>query len=394
MTEHTLRAHSRVGASSMYRWDVCPASVRMSEGIVSPQTPAAAEGTLAHEVAERLLKIELSGNDLAEVAEFESFSKDYDFPDDMFPSVEVYITMVNEIADMFGVSIDDVEIYVEKKFHLKNVDPEAYGTADCIVYIRSLKWLFVIDYKHGKGKVVEAVDNRQGLYYALGALLTLGLDVESVIISICQPRAYHTLGPLRYWRVDLPYVMDFASHLKESIDRTRDPDAPMVPGDHCDFCPARAICPALQEYSLTIAKEEFSPRWSYDPDVLADALKKAPAVRAWLSGLEEFAHQEAKEGRVPPGYKLVDSVARRHWLPQDEEELKFLLTNVFDLGESTIYTEQKLRSPAQVEKLLPKAMRKKLARYYASVSKSTTLVPNKDARPNRSTAFDEFDVLD
>ena len=45
----TLPAHSRLGASTSERWFNCPASVRLSDGIPSRESPYAAEGTLAHE---------------------------------------------------------------------------------------------------------------------------------------------------------------------------------------------------------------------------------------------------------------------------------------------------------------------------------------------------------
>ena len=43
--------HSKIGASSMYRWSKCPGSVRLCEGIVAPQSKYAEEGTKAHEIA-------------------------------------------------------------------------------------------------------------------------------------------------------------------------------------------------------------------------------------------------------------------------------------------------------------------------------------------------------
>ena len=49
------KAHSKIGASSMYRWSKCPGSVRLCEGIKSVSSVYADEGTRAHELAASLL---------------------------------------------------------------------------------------------------------------------------------------------------------------------------------------------------------------------------------------------------------------------------------------------------------------------------------------------------
>lgn len=47
--------HSKIGASSMSRWQKCPGSVRLSEGMDDTTSIFAAEGTVAHGIAEHIL---------------------------------------------------------------------------------------------------------------------------------------------------------------------------------------------------------------------------------------------------------------------------------------------------------------------------------------------------
>ena len=64
---------------------------------------------------------------------------------------------------------------------------DGFGTADCIVIADGE--LNIVDYKHGKGVEVSAVDNPQMMLYALGALEIFDgiYDIDSVRMTIYQP---------------------------------------------------------------------------------------------------------------------------------------------------------------------------------------------------------------
>ena len=53
---HSERAHSLLSASSAHIWINCPPSARLGEQFPDRPTDAAAEGTLAHELAELRLR--------------------------------------------------------------------------------------------------------------------------------------------------------------------------------------------------------------------------------------------------------------------------------------------------------------------------------------------------
>ena len=54
---HAERDHALLSASGAHRWLYCTPSARLEEGFPDTTSEAAAEGTLAHELAELKVKI-------------------------------------------------------------------------------------------------------------------------------------------------------------------------------------------------------------------------------------------------------------------------------------------------------------------------------------------------
>lgn len=357
----TTVAHSRIGASSMYRWSVCPASVRLSENIESRQSKYADEGTKAHEYAAKIL-----------LNEKQVFKVNQEIQD----AVQVYVDYVNSVvAGLADKGIDDV--LVEHRFDLSNIHEGLFGTADCVVLDRAQKLLHVIDYKHGAGIVVDVVNNDQLMYYGLGALLSLGAPVDKVRLTIVQPRAEHEDGTIRHFEFDAFDLVEFAARLKEFAEKTKDPNAPMVEGEHCRFCPAAPVCPLLSKKAMDFAVEKFQDIPTYDADKLSRILEAMPAIKAWLQNVHEFAYREAVQGRCPKGFKLVEKRATRKWAMDTEDTVAALRAL---MGEDANLFEQKLKSPAQIEKMNPK-FKREIDTIVSKISSGATLAPLNDKRP-------------
>lgn len=355
-----MAAHSKIGASSMYRWASCPGSVKLSEGIESVSSAYAAEGTIAHDIASQIL---LGANPSVPV--------DFDGMD----AVGVYVTWAKE------VSKDADKVLVEHKFDLSSLYPGMFGTGDLVV-LKGTR-LIIADYKHGQGIPVEVLEdgkpNMQLLYYALGAMIDTGFKVEQVELVVVQPRCYHPDGPVRSHVFDALELLDFAADLVEAAKRTEDPNAPLKSGDHCRFCPAAPKCPELRKKALEVAQREFAPTFSYDPVQLADTLNQLPALEAFIKSVREFAYREAEHGRCPPGWKLVQKRATRRWKDSEDTtlaKLKSLIT------ETETLFERKLKSPAQVEKMIGKAGKKHIEELVVAESSGYNLAPETDSRPS------------
>lgn len=371
-TQLTPAVHSTLGASIAERWCACPGSVRLSQGIESPQSEYAREGTEAHEAAAfRLTKK----------------GWPYGISDEMQDAAKVYVDLVEkELAED-----KNAILFVEQRLDLSSIHPKMFGTADAVIYFPSKKLLRVYDYKHGKGVPVDVKDNVQLQYYGLGALLKLNMPCDTVELIVVQPRCFHPDGPIRRWALPAFDMLDFAADLKDYATKTEDPNAPLSPGDHCRWCPAAPVCPALLAKAQEVAKSEFSPANTYDPNKLSAVLKWLDIVEEWATSVRTFAYNEAQKGRLPPGFKLVAKQARKKWKAGVDAEV---LGKKFGYA-SHAFLDYSLLSPAGVEKVLTKREhRDALAEFYTKESSGTVLAPESDPRePIKLDAQSEFKAL-
>lgn len=365
-----MSEHSPIGASSMKRWQACPGSVRMSEGIESVSSFYAAEGTVAHWVGEQCLTNNRSPQEyVGQVVEQDGF--DIEITDEMVEAVQVYLDTVNQNM------MPGDKLLVEHRFHLVQLNERLWGTSDATILSPGMKWLTVIDYKHGQGVAVEVKDNPQLLYYAAGALLETKFGAKKVEMVIVQPRCPHPEGSVRCWEVDALDLLDWVPELVDAAKATEDPNAPLATGDHCRWCPAAAICPQLRQEVYAIVQDKFDGS-NYDPEQLATDLENADNVEAWAKAVRSFAYNEAQRGRVVPRFKLVAKKANRSW--KDEREAKKFLV-VYGLDDADMLTEPKLKSPAQIEKVIGRANKDAITPLVTQESNGTVLVPETDKRP-------------
>lgn len=366
--------HSPIGASSYYRWKACPGSVRLSQGIESKSSIYAQEGTLAHEIAALILQ----GQELD--------PKVVSADQEMLDAISVYTKTVNKE--------EGFPLLVEHAFDLSDVFPGLYGTADAIIFHEKSKTLKVFDYKHGAGIPVDVEHNTQLMYYGLGALISSDFVAEHVELVIVQPRCQHIDGPVRRWSLNTFDLLEFAGQLKQDAEIAMSENAPLQPGDHCRFCPAAGMCPALKDRALSVAKTEFAVATAYDPDELAKILTRLPLLEDWISSVREFAYGEASKGKSIPGYKLVAKRATRRW--KDNDYAVSFLKEKCKLKVKAMYGEPSLKSPAQIEKLLTKEQQSQMEDLIEAVSSGNTLAPESDKRPavKQLTASEEFGAIE
>lgn len=357
-------AHSKLGASSMERWSTCAPSVRLSEGMPEIKSKYAEEGTLAHEHAAYYLENRKWRDDL----EME-----------MRDAVQTYTGVV--LSDLSAAGAD-AKLFVEKRFDLSKVYPGLFGTSDAVLYEPKHKLLRVYDYKHGQGIAVDVEQNVQLMYYGLGALLEIGLPAEDVELVIVQPRCYHKNGPVRRWNLPATDLIDFAADLAEYAKRTEDPNAPIVPGDHCRFCRAAPKCPAMVDKATSLAKLAFSPVEKSKPDEseqLGQLLPWLDTLEDWIKNVRQYAYHEAEHGRPPKGWKLVQKVARRKWRSETEVLNRVREKNL--KAEDFIVIKKEIKTAPAVEKEMGKDVFALFSDLVVAESSGTTLVPESDKRP-------------
>ena len=332
MEDHGARQHHRFGGSGMGRLILCPGSYNMSRA-VPPETPsrAAMRGTLAHEIMDHALKGGMRSADDAAMPWIANELLD----DDIVAGVQVALDFVYDILDQYG---DEAELYCEDEFIIESMaDDDVGGYCDVAIWIPSLKLLYVIDYKNGVG-VVEVGDNAQLKFYATGAVQKHFDAADTIIGVIVQPNAFHKDGKIReaYWFRST--MEDFAVTIDEAIFAAKDPNAPLIPGEYqCEWCPARAFCPAREAAALQVVNYTFSTVRHVSNDIararpnipnpfdmsgerLAEILLNAQFLRDFLSDVEKAAYE--KEMTTPgsvPGFKLVEAQARRKWFGEPRQ---------------------------------------------------------------------------
>lgn len=376
-----MTAHSKLGASSAYRWINCPGSVKLSETVpAAPSSDYALQGTAAHELAEVCLLDGCNPRDLFEKGV--PVTKNWDLIDeDMIEAVEVY---VNYVRSRRG------ELSVETRFDLSHIEEGMFGTNDACVYDNMLGVLEVIDYKHGAGISVDPVENPQLAYYGIGAAKVYELHPNSTIkLTIVQPRA--SGEAIKSWTTTVDYLNKFAKVLKKAAKKTRTKDAELSEGSWCKFCPASAICPQLQKKSLEVAQAEFADDGaiilpqpeSMDVIDIKKVLGFSDTLGSWLKAVETYAFNMLERGEKIDGYKLVKKRANRKWKFNEDQMVTELckavgLEDQHQLISNGFYSEPKLKSPAQLEKVVDKNL---VASLCETPDNGNTMVHVSDKRP-------------
>lgn len=391
------QAHSKYGASSASRWLNCPGSVKLSETVPpQPSSVYAQEGTAAHKLGELCLLNNNNPNDYADQEITLDDGSKYFVNEDMVEAVTVYVDYVRSRAKLG-------KLFIETRFSLSFVHDEMFGTNDACVFSDMLGMLEVIDYKHGAGIAVSPEENTQLAYYGLGAADVQNLHPNSQIkLTIVQPRAAGE--PIKSWVTTVGYLDKFAKTLKKGVKACEAKEPKLKEGEWCRFCPAQAVCPQLEKKSLEVAKAEFKDEeiilpepYSLKPVDIKKVLDFAPVISSWLKAVESYALNELERGQSIDGYKLVKKRAIRKWREDQNktvEELKLaLLEEPYDNEPlDTWFTEPKLKSPAQLEKLVGKEL---VASLCETPNNGNTMVPVSDRRPAvESSARSDFDIIE
>lgn len=173
-----MKQHAILSASSSHRWLACTPSVRLGEKFETKGSFYAREGTEAHKLCENRLKkaLGMQVEDIKEDLEF--------YSEEMEECANSYTSIILEILSDHKEPL----IFIEQRLDLSSYVKEGFGTGDCLIVAD--KRVYVIDYKHGAGILVDAEENPQLMLYGLGALeLFDGIyDIEDVIMVIYQPR--------------------------------------------------------------------------------------------------------------------------------------------------------------------------------------------------------------
>ena len=299
-----MAGHALLSASSSRRWLNCPPSARLCENYEDKSSEYAQEGTDAHSLCEHKLKSML-GMESANPTEGLSF-----YSEEMEQCACDYAAYVMELVAEAKKICKDPVVLIEQRLDFSRFVQEGFGTGDCVIIADGT--LYIVDYKHGKGVEVSAVDNPQMMLYALGALeLFDGIyDIDTVQMAIFQPRR-DNVSVCVMAKDDL---LSWANgELAEKAKLAYDGEGEFACGDWCRFCKAKSACRKRAEYNLEMAKYDFAmPATLEDAEIVA-ILARTDELSVWAADVKEFALQQALSGIKYDGYKVVEGRSNRRY---------------------------------------------------------------------------------
>lgn len=387
------RAHAKLSASGSHRWMSCTASAWAESFFEDTTTEFAEEGTRAHRMGGECLERDINAADWAldeRVMADDPEEFDELYPDEMQEYVQGYIDFVRDfIAD----HNEDIVI-VETRVDFSDWVPEGFGTLDAAVVIVTNKHAYVIDLKYGKGVMVSAFENSQGLLYALGLVKRFPW-LETITMFIYQPRVHN----VSRFDVRVSQLLEWAEHTVKPVAAiayqplvTGDlGDAEFKPSDEaCQFCKARVHCRARKEMMIAMVSYEFAAPHLMTDEEVAEVLPEAEHLMAWGSDLKKWARESAVKGHRIEGYKLVEGRSNRKC--SDEPRVAFTL-RLEGYTDEQIYKPKKLRGITELTALAKgaKKLEAMIGRFIEKPRGKPVLVPITDPRPeiDRAEGFDD-----
>ena len=401
--------HAILGASSAKRWLACTPSARLGERLTSrfgsESSPYAQEGTKAHALAEIKVRKAFYAADGMTTTVYSRMSQEErdaytginafrydalraelgDIPSDMEHATDAYCDVVMEKYLSAKDQDASTHLLLEQRLDYSRWVPSGFGTGDCVIVSDSL--LEIADLKYGLGIPVDAVDNPQLRLYGLGAIAKFGqlYDFPAVRMTIIQPRlesvSEETLG-----RVEL---LDWAeAEVREKAQQAWKGIGDFVPGDHCRFCPAKAVCSARVAEALKLFRYGFESPGLIPDEQVPGILETLDVAEAWIKDFRAYAEKQALNGQKFPGWKLVrGKKPNRRWADPEEVRAQLLRAGY---APGQIETTS-LKPVGEIEKTIgAKAFRALVGGLVAQGEGRLTLVPESDKRLEYASADAAF----
>ena len=383
-----MTTHALLSPSAAHRWLCCTAAPLLEQTFPDSGSEYAAEGTLAHAVAElKLRKYTEPMSQRTFTTRYNKLKKDPLWQPEMDGHTETYLDFVKQIYLRQPVA---PAVRIEERVDLASCAQQCFGTADCLILTGER--LHVIDFKYGKGVPVSAEQNPQMMLYALGALdkYQLLYQFKWVEMTIVQPRLHN----ISTWVCDTEVLLDWGQNkVKRIAEEALSGKGVFCPGDHCRFCRAKFSCKARAErYATAKAEMDTNP----DPKLLAPAdisrlLPIAAELETWAKDLKEYALKCCLDDIEIPGYKAVEGRGSREFTDLDRA-FKVLMENGTE--EAMLYNKVPL-TLAQAEKVVgAKQFNELLKEYIVKKPGKPALAKESDKRPAISGKPKAIDIFE
>lgn len=367
--------HALLSASSSHRWLNCPPSARLCEGYDDKGSDFAAEGTDAHSLCEYKLKkaLGLPAEDPTENLTW--------YDSEMEDCANGYAAYVLELVEDAKKTCPDPVVLIEQRLDYSKYVEAGFGTGDCVIVADDT--LNIVDYKHGRGVLVDATENPQMKLYALGALDLFDClyDIRTVTMTIYQPRRAN----ISVFTISTQDLLDWAEKiLVPTAELAFNGDGEFHCGEWCQFCKAKADCRERARANLELARYEFRQPPLLTDEEVESILAQIDDLASWAEDIKAYALQAAISGKHWSGYKLVEGRATRKYT-DDRAVAATVMAAGFDP-----YEKKLLGITAMTSLLGKKTFNDLLGSLIAKPQGKPTLVPESDSRPAMTTIFDDF----
>ena len=368
--------HALLSASSSHRWLNCPPSARLCEGYDDKGSNFAAEGSDAHSLCEFKLRKALG-------MEAKDPTEDLTWYDaEMEEAASGYAAFVMELVAEAKKTCSDPVVLIEQRLDYSKYVQSGFGTGDCVLI--SDGTLHIVDFKYGRGVLVEAEDNPQMKLYALGALEIFDClyDIDTVSMTIYQPRRAN-VSTFTLTRQEL---LDWAETvLVPTAELAFAGQGEYHRDEWCLFCKAKADCRERARANMELARYEFRQPPLLTDEEVEEILGKLDSLMDWASDIKDYALQAAIRGKHWSGYKLVEGRANRRYTDENA-----VVAAVKAAGYDP-YDEPKLLGVTAMTTLLGrKQFNDILGGLITKPQGKPTLVPESDKRPAMTTILDDF----
>lgn len=302
-----MAGHAILSASGAHRWLNCTPSARLELEFEDTESEAASEGTAAHALAEHKLRRALKMRSKRPVSRFDSEETEL--------HTDRYVEFVLEALEQMKLRCPDPVVLIEQRLDFSRYVPDGYGTGDCVIIGDGT--LHIVDFKYGRGVLVEAENNPQMQLYALGALEIFDslYDISEVSMSIYQPRRENACT----WTISADDLRAWAENeLNPRAERAFQGEGSYLPGEWCRFCRAAVKCRARAEEKLSLVKGEFAR-----PPLLSDAeieeiLGVLDDLARWAEDIRAYALDAAlNHGKSWSGWKVVAGRSVRQYTSEE-----------------------------------------------------------------------------
>lgn len=364
--------HALLSASGAHRWLHCSPSARLEEQFPDKGSEYAAEGSLAHKLAElKLRKHFTTLKPSVFKKELKAIQDDPLYKPEMNGYTDAYLDYIKDVASAHP---SRPYIAIEQRLDFSHVVPEGFGTGDCIIIGGDT--ITVIDFKYGRGVPVSPEHNPQMMLYAIGALNTFSLlySISKVKTAIFQPR----IDNVSEWETTADEITAWGESIKPIAQAAINGEGEYHAGDWCRFCRAKNLCRARAAFS----QEPYEQYYGFTPPLISaedvgNILSRAEVIKKWVADLEEWALAELLNGGKVPGWKAVEGRSNRQF---GDIGKAFEAVKAEGYDETVLYERKPIALTAVEQLLGKKKFEEVLAPFIIKPPGKPTLAPESDKR--------------